>query len=160
MTEQESVSDALAEEAAELIQETNAQYEERRREQEEFLETVAEEEGAEVLETQCNLMGDYTVTLEAKLDGDLMDRMGHMDARVERFENGEARGYEISETADEISQLLADVISDEGWPKSLFYDAYRDNGLEPLGVMLERVFEALEEERDRRSGAADGFRQK
>lgn len=156
--EAEPVQDELAEEAADLILEAEEQYQEAQAEQEEFLETVQEEEGAEVLETQCNIIGDFTVPIKAKLDGALMDKMGHMDARIERFQEGEARGYEISETADEISQILADVIDDPSWHKDKFYTAYESEGLDPLGVMLERVFESLKTERERRQGAAEGFR--
>jgi len=157
--EPDTIDDDLADEAGELILEANEQYQERKAEQEAFLETVAEEEGAETLETPCELMGEYTVTVRATLDGDLMDRMSRLDERMERFESGDARGYEISETADEIAQLLADVIDGGTWDKATFYEAYRREGLDPLGVMLERVFTALQAERERRSGAADGFRQ-
>jgi len=87
-----------------------------------------------------------------------MDRMSHLDARMERFENGEARGYEISETADEVSQLLADLIDGDDWTKRKFYSAYEAEGLDPLGVMLERVMNAVKDERERREGVADGFR--
>lgn len=154
----EPVQDDLAEEAADLILEAEQQYQENLAEQEAFLETVAEEEGAEVLETQCNLIGDYTVPLKAKLSGEIMDRMGALDDRLERLNAGEARAYEISETADEVSQLLADVINDESWHKEKFYAAYQSEGLDPLGVMLERAFKALKQERERRQGTADGFR--
>ncbi len=153
-----SDADPLAEDAAELVMETAEEYEEAKAEHEEFLETVQEEEGVEVLETKCNIMGDYTVTLKATMDGELMDRLGHMDARMERFENGEARGYEVSQTADEVSQLLADIIADDGWPKEKFYAAYEQTDLNALGVMLERAFESLKEERERMEGVADGFR--
>ncbi len=57
----ETVDDDLANQAAELIQEADQQLQQNREEQQEFLNTVSEEEGAEVLETQCNLIGDYTV---------------------------------------------------------------------------------------------------
>lgn len=154
-TPPESELDQLA---ADLARQTDNKFEQHKEEQEEFLATVAEEEGAEVLETKCNLIGEYVVPLKAKLDGELMDTMGHLDARVERFETGEARGYEISETADDISQLLADVIDDPEWHKSKFYKAYESEGLDPLGVMLERVFESLKAERERQQGAAEGFR--
>ncbi len=156
--EPETIDDDLADEAGEMLLEMEAEYEEKMAEQEAFLETVAEEEGSEVLETQCNLIGDYTVPIKAKLNGELMDRLSHMDARVERFENGEARGYEITETADEISQILADVVNDDSWGKEKFYAAYEQEGLAPLGVMLERAFESLKEERERQQGAAEGFR--
>ena len=154
----ETINDDLADDAAELIQETHDQYEQNRQEQEAFLETVAEEEGAEVLETKCNIIGEYTVPLQAKLSGEIMDRMGALDDRLERLEAGEARAYEISETADEVSQLLADVIDEPTWDKRKFYEAYESEGLEPLGTMLERVFESLKQERERRRGTADGFR--
>lgn len=156
--EPETIDDALADDAAEMLLEMEEEYEEKMAEQEAFLETVAEEEGSEVLETQCNIIGDYTVPIKAKLNGELMDRLSHMDARVERFEQGEARGYEITEAADEISQILADVVDDTSWGKEKFYAAYEQEGLAPLGVMLERAFESLKEERERQQGAAEGFR--
>jgi hypothetical protein len=156
--EPETLNDELADEAGEMLLEMEEEYEEKMAEQEAFLETVAEEEGSEVLETKCTIIGDYTVDIRAKLNGELMDRLSHMDARVERFENGEARGYEITETADEISQILADVVNDDSWGKEKFYAAYEQEGLAPLGVMLERAFESLKEERERQQGAAEGFR--
>ena len=144
--------------AADLALDAKESFEQSRVEQEAFLETVAQEEGAEVLETQCNLIGDYTVPLKAKLDGDLMDAMGRIDDRLQRLQGKQGRAYEITETADEVSQLLADVIDDPEWHKSKFYAAYQSEGLDPLGVMLERAFESLKQERERRNGTADGFR--
>lgn len=144
--------------AADLALDAKESHEENLQEQEEFLDTVAEEEGAEVLETQCNIIGDYTIPLKAKLDGQLMDAMGRIDARLERLEQGQGRGYEFSETAEEVSQLLADVIDDPEWHKSKFYKAYESEGLDALGVMLERAFNSLKQEKERRAGTADGFR--
>lgn len=152
------MSDDLAEDAAELIQETNEKYQERKEEQAEFLDAVAEEEGEPPLETQCNLIADYTVPLRAKLNGEIMDKMGAVDARLERLENEQGRAYEISETADTVAQLLADVIDDPEWHKDKFYAVYESEGLDPLGLMLERAFEQLKEEKERRDGSADGFR--
>jgi hypothetical protein len=144
--------------AQELVEDTQDKYEETQAAQAEFLESVAEESGAEVLETQCNLIGEYTVPLRAKLSGDIMDRMGALEDRLERMQSGEAAAYEVGETADSIAQILADIIDDPEWHKRKFYAAYEAEGLEPLGVMTERVFEALRDERERRQGAADGFR--
>ena len=144
--------------AADLALDAKESFEQSREEQEAFLETVAQEEGAEVLETQCNLIGDYTVPLKAKLDGDLMDAMGRIDDRLQRLQGKQGRAYEITETAEEVSQLLADVIDDPEWHKSKFYAAYQSEGLDPLGVMLERAFNSLKQERERRNGTADGFR--
>jgi len=145
--------------AQELVEDTQDKYEETQAAQAEFLESVAEESGAEVLETQCNLIGEYSVPLRAKLSGDIMDRMGALEDRLERMESGNAAAYEVGETADEISQILADIIDDPEWHKSKFYKAYEAEGLAPLGVMTERVFESLKDERDRRRGTANGFRQ-
>lgn len=144
--------------AADLALDAKKSHKQNKQEQQEFLDTVSEEEGADVLETQCNIMGDYVVPLRAKLNGDLMDAMGRIDARLERLENEEGRAYEFSETADEASQLLADAIDDPEWHKAKFYAAYENEGLKPLGVMLNRVFTNLKEERERRRGVSDGFR--
>jgi hypothetical protein len=144
--------------AQELVDDTQEKFAETQAAQDEFLQTVAEESGAEVLQTQCNLIGEYTVPLEAKLSGEVMDRMGALEDRIERMESGDAPVHEIGETADEISQILADIIDDPEWHKSKFYAAYEAEGLGPLGVMTERVFESLKDERERRRGTADGFR--
>jgi hypothetical protein len=147
--------DALAED---LVAQAESKYEETQEAQQEFLESVARESGAEILETQCNLIGEYTVPLKAKLTGDIMDRMGGLEDRLERMQAGDAAAYEVGETADAIAQILADIIDDPEWHKSKFYAAYEAEGLGPLGVMTERVFESLKQERERRQGAADGFR--
>ena len=159
MADAEPEPGELDEFAAQLAAETDEKFEENREKQDEFLDTVAEEEGAEVLETECNLIGEYTVPLQAKLDGKLMDAMGRIDDRLERIQAGEARAYEIGDTAEEVSELLADVIDDATWDKRTFYQAYEDEGIDPLGVMLERAFESLKTEKERRQGTADGFRQ-
>jgi len=144
--------------AAELMQEAEQEYQQKREEQEEFLSTVAEEEGQETLETECNIVGDYVVPIRAKLNGELMDQLGEMDARLERLEAEEGRAYEFGEAADRASQVLADAIDDKDWHKSKFYAVYEEEGIQPLGVMLRRVFESLKTERERRQGAAEGFR--
>ena len=144
--------------AADLVLETHEEYQERQAEHEAFLETVAEEEGAETLTTECNLIGEYTVPLEAKLNGAVMDDLGAIHAGLERLEEGEGAAYEISEAADQAAQLLADVIADPEWHKAKFYAAYEAEGLDPIGVMIERVFDALQAEQKRRRGTADGFR--
>jgi len=144
--------------AVALQQEAQQDYQEQRQEQEEFLQTVKEEEGADTLETECNIVGDYVVPLKAKLDGALLDEMGEMDARLERLQEGEGRAYEFGEAADRASQMLADVINSPEWRKDTFYKSYEEEGLEPLGAMLERAFESLKAEKERQEGAAEGFR--
>ena len=154
----DSVNDDLAEEAADLILEADEQLQERRAEHEEFLDTVAAEEGAEVLETSVNLIGEYVVDVRVKIDGELTDRMAHMESRIKRATSGEGSMIDVSETADDVAQLLADMVDDPGWSKAKFYAAYEAEGLDPLGVMLQRIMESVEQERERRHGTAEGFR--
>jgi len=82
--------------AQELVETADDNYQQSQERQQAFLDTVADEEGAEVLETQCNLVTGYTVPLKAKLSGDIMDRMGALEDRLERMEDGDARAYERS----------------------------------------------------------------
>jgi hypothetical protein len=145
--------------AAELVTNTKEKFAQSQAAQDEFLESVAEESGAEVLETQCNIIAEYTVPVKTKLSGEVLDRMGALEDRLERMEAGNAAAYEVGETADEIAQLLADMVDDPEWHKRKFFAAYKAEGLAPLGDMTQRVFESLRDERERRQGAADGFRQ-
>ena len=154
----EGTSDQLAEDAADLILEANESLEQRRAEQEAFLETVEEETDAPVVETTCNILADYTVDVTARLDGELTDRLGEMEARLERVDAGEGHAYDISEVADETSQMLADLIDDETWDKPTFYEAYERTGVEPLLEMFEEVFDSIKTERERMEGVAEGFR--
>ena len=145
--------------AAELAQDAKESFEESREEQAAFLDAVAADEGAEVLETTCTIKG-HTVPVSARLSGEIMDRMGAIDNRLERIENENSRAYEYSELADEVCQLLADVTDDPALTKQEFYRTYERHNIPPLGVVLERVFESLKQERERQEGAADGFRKK
>jgi glutaredoxin 2 len=149
------MSDDFNERAADMVLETEQEYQEKKAEQEAFLDAVAEESDVEILETKCNLIGDFVVPVRAKLSGEVMERMEALDERMQKLDTGDAR---VSETADEVSQLLADLIDDPEYNKQLFYDVYRKNNLNELSGLLETVFTALKEERKRRRGAADGFR--
>jgi hypothetical protein len=158
--EDEPIQDDLAQNAAALIQDANETYRERQREQAEFLETVAEEEGEEILETTCNIIGDYTVPLKAKMNGELIDRMTHVQETGKQIEeNPEAEGHKMSRVAEEMCQILDDVINDPDYNKEMFYKAYRAEGFKAIMAMLERAFGSLQDERERREGVADGFRQ-
>jgi len=156
--EPDTIDDDLADQAGELILEANEELEQRRAEQEAFLETVEEETDAPVVETPCNIIGDYTVDIRAELDGELTDRLGEMEARLERVDAGEGHAYDISDVADETSQMLADLITDPTWDKRTFYEAYERTGIEALLKMFEAVFSAIKAERERQVGAAEGFR--
>ena len=145
--------------AADLALAAKDDYEEAQAEQEEFLNTVAEEEGEAPIETECNIIGEYTVPVRAKMNGELIDRMSAVQAQGKRIERDpEAEGHKMSEVADEMCQVLADVINDPEWTKRKFYQAYRAEGPEPILTMLDRVFDSLKKEKERMEGRADGFR--
>lgn len=141
-----------------LVEQTRERHEEREQEIAEFHEAVKEESDAVVLETTCNLAGDIVVDISAKRNGDLMDRMGHIEERLEYVETEERGTYKITEAADDAAQLLADVVDDPAFTKDEFYTVYQSEGLDELGKMLRRVFNSLEQEGERLQGAADGFR--
>ena len=145
--------------AQDLVEDATQEFEQSREEQAAFLDAVADEEGAEVLETTASIKG-HGVPVSARLNGDVMDAMGRIDSRLERIEREEARAYEVSDTADDVAQLLADVTDDPALTKREFYRQYEAHGIDPLGVVLEEVFSALKTEKERREGAADGFRKK
>lgn len=144
----------------EVMKKTEEKYEQAQEQKAEFLEEVKEDSESEVIETECNLVGDMVVTVRAKRNGELIDRMGHMEERLEYVEQNESGTYQITEFADNASQLLADIVQDSGLDKDAFYQAYREEGIDELGKMLENVFGAIETEVERKQGAADGFRQK
>ena len=145
--------------AQDLVEDASQEFEQSREEQAAFLDAVADEEGAEVLETTASIKG-HSVPVSARLNGDVMDAMGRIDSRLERIEREEARAYEVSDTADDVAQLLADVTDDPALTKREFYRQYEAHGIDPLGVVLEEVMTALRDEKERREGAADGFRKK
>ena len=127
MSDQEPVKDDIAEQAGELILEADEQYQQNKAEQEAFLETVAQEEGAEVLETTCNLVGEYVVDIKAKLSGDIMDRMGALDDRVERIDVG--------------SIVISNVIT---------------NGSKVITILINRVHKVTESDPIGRISSTDG----
>lgn len=155
------MTDDLNERAADMVLETEQEYQEKKAEQEAFLDTVSEHEGTPPIETECNLIGEYTVPLKAKLNGELIDRMSAVQAQGKRIEeNPREEGHKVSEVADRACQILADVIDDPDWHKDKFYAAYQSEGFDPLLTMLDRAFESLKNERERMEGRADGFRPK
>jgi len=142
----------------EVMQQTEEKYQEAQENKAEFLESVKEDSDAEIIEATCNLVGDMVVDIEAKRNGDLIDRMGAIEEQLQYVETNEEGMYRITEVADRASQLLADIVQDSGLDKDAFYTAYRQEGIDELGNMIETVFEAIEQEVERKQGAADGFR--
>ena len=146
-------------ELADLVEETREKHEETKQEQEEFLNALEENEGKPTLETKVNLTGDYVVTAKADLNGELMDRLSHIDERLDNVTNGDGRLYEVSEAADDAAQLLDDLIVESQYNKELFYNAYERQGLEILVSFFAEIIEGLQSARERQHGVADGFRQ-
>jgi hypothetical protein len=141
-----------------LMEKTDERYEERQEDIADFHQAVQEESETEVIETTCNIVGDVTVGVTAKRNGELMDRMGHIEERLEYVETEKQGTYNITEAAQDAAQLLADVVDDPELTQGEFYKVYRGEGLEELGKMLKTVFSSIEKESERRRGAADGFR--
>jgi len=143
---------------SELVEQTQERYEESQERQSEFLDAVQDESETDLIETECNLVGDIVTPVSAKYDGELIDRFGELEDRLTQIDNGNGGLSDVSTVADEISQFLADVVDDPDLNKDAFYKAYRSEGLSPLGEMLETAFEAIKTEAERKQGAADGFR--
>ena len=144
--------------ALELVESAKEKHQERQREQREFLDAIADESEAEIIEATAKLAEGFTVGVSAKRNGELMDRMGHIEEKLEYVEDEGHGTYKISEAADDASQLLDDLVDDNSLDKETFYRVYRSEGLETLGTLLERAFDAIETEVGRRQGTADGFR--
>jgi len=142
----------------ELIDQTRARHEEAQEEIQEFHEAISEESDAEVLETQYNIAGDIVIDVSAKQNGELMDRMGAVEQKLEKVEQEESGVYRVTEAAEEAAQILADVTDNPEYTKDVFYEVYRTEGLEELGKKLRGAFEAIQNEGERLKGAADGFR--
>ena len=141
--------------AAELVTEARERHEQRRAEQEAFLEAVADEEGAEVIETHVTLVEGFDVDVSVRLDGELDETLAEIEERTQT-ENPSAS--DVKFTAERAAGLLADAIDDDGYPRRLFIDTWHREGLAALGTMLKRVLEGVKAERERAHGVAEGFR--
>lgn len=151
--------DASPEEQKEVILEASKQQKQASDEaQAELLDSLSEEHGTERVQTPVTLAGDVTGTVDVELNGELMDRFGVMEERLEELEDGERGLYRIGEAAEDVSQLLADMLVEPEYNKEFFYGVYEDTNLNAVGALLERVSEAIEDERERMAGAAEGFR--
>ena len=151
-------SDSPQEQKQKLKQATAERAQERQQKQQELLEAIAEDDdaGAERIQTTANLVGDITADVDVKLDGSLTDRFSAIEARADSAD--EDSMIAVSETADDAAQLLADMLADPDYDKQYFYTVYEREGIDALGVILENVGDAIESERERMTGAADGFR--
>jgi len=154
----EPTNDALADEAAELIRETNEQYQQNREEQHELLKAVAEEDGAPLLETQCEIY-DHVVPVSGRLTGGLMERFESLDDEIQRRQDGDDDARRVSAIIRELTEELSALIDDGELTADELYQLYRREGGEPLRTIADNVIDALKREDERERGTADGFRE-
>lgn len=143
----------------ELVAEANERYQQDREEREAFLSAVAEEDGAEVIETHVTLIEGFDVDVAARLDGRLTDTLAAIEKQVK---GEEVSAMDVRDTAERTAMLLERVVDEpEASPpydRDLFMQVYDREGLAALGKMLRRVLEGVKAERERREGVSDGFR--
>jgi len=154
----ETIDDEVADQAAELLMETEEAYQEQKAEQEAIIEEIGEEAGAPLLETKCNIIGERVVPVSAKLNGDLIDRFGKIDARLSKGEEADSAVYEFGQAVRDGCELLADMIDDKTWDATTLLAAYKQEGHGAILTMINNVFDSLTKERERVEGAASGFR--
>lgn len=126
-------------------------------EQQEILGEIQEEHGGELIETPVNIAGDYTANIKTKLNGELISRMGAVQDRLEAGEENESL-RDIDAAMDEAATILDGIIEEPEYDKKLFFNVYDQEGPESLAAIIEKVFDALEQEQERKQGAVDGFR--
>jgi len=157
-SEPETIDDDLADEAGELILETEEAYQEQKAEQHDLLDAVAEEDGAPLLETKCDIHG-VTVPVSGRLTGAFVERVEDLDAEAKRRADGESEQTGVSDIVRELADIIADLIDDPELTAAGVYQTYRQEGVGPVRTILEKVMAALQQEEERVRGTADGFRQ-
>jgi len=156
-SEEHTANDNLANEAAELIQETNAEYEQNKQDQHDLLDAVAEEDGAPLLETKCEIYG-HVVPVSGRLTGGFIERVEALDAEAKEIANEENPDRSVSDVIRELAEIGDDLIDDPELTADQIYQVYVDNGPRPVRTVIEEVIESLQREEERVSGDADGFR--
>jgi len=145
--------------AAELAQETDEKFQSNKEDQHALLEAAAEEDGAPLLETKCEIYGEV-VPVSGRLTGDLIDRVTQLDNTAKAVADGEEDAGELQTIISELTGICADLIDDDDLTQSELYKLYRAEGVTPLRTITENVMSALQQEDERVSGAANGFRTK
>jgi len=158
MSDAEPEPGELDEFAAQLAAETDEKFESRKEDQHALLEAAAEEDGAPLLETQCEIYGEV-VPVSGRLTGELIDRTTQLDKTAKAISNGDKDPSELLHVIREITEICADLIDDEELTQQELYKLYRAEGVKPLRRITDEVMGALQKERERVSGDADGFRQ-
>lgn len=145
--------------AAQLAQETDEKFQSNKEDQHALLEAAAEEDGAPLLETQCEIYGEV-VPVSGRLTGDLIDRVTQLDNTAKAVADGDKDAGELQTVIEELTSICADLIDDAELTQTELYKLYRAEGVTPLRTITENVMTALQQEDERVSGAADGFRSK
>jgi len=143
--------------AAQLAQETDEKFEQSREEQHELLEAVASEDGAPLLETQCEIHG-LTVPISGRLTGEFVERIEGLDAEAKRRAEGDGERAGVSDIIRELAEIIDDLIDDEELTADGVYRMYQQEGVMPVRTILEEVMASLRREEERVNGTADGFR--
>lgn len=147
----------LSEQAVELVEQATEAHEQSREEQHELLEAVAEEDGAPLLETQCEIYG-VVVPVSGRLTGSFIERVEELDAEARKRAEGDGGG--VSDIVRELCEILDGLIDDDELTQRGLYRQYREEGVRPIRTILDETMDALEAEQERVEGTADGFRQK
>lgn len=161
----DELTDLSEEEKAErrerLLEESRETRRELEAEQEQLLESLDDEHGGDLIETPVTLPGDNLATVECVLNGELMDRMAHVDSMLAALDDSDPQPgsmANIGDAMDEAAAVLADITREPKYSKEVFFEIYRRYGPEALGAHVEAVFGAIDHETERKAGAAKGFR--
>lgn len=157
MSEAEPKQDDVAERALEVAKETEEAYQAQKEQQHELLEAVAEEDGAPLLETRCNIYG-VTVPVSGRLTGEFVERVEALDAEAKRRADGESDDTGVSDIIAELCEILDGLIDDDELTTEGLYQQYRQEGVGPVRTIIDEVMDALKDEQERVEGTADGFR--
>lgn len=161
--EPETIDDDVADAAGALMQEAGETLEERREDQHDLLQAVAEEDGAPLLETKCEIYG-HVVPVSGRLTGAFIERVEELDAEAKRRANADsdddAAGRGVSDIVAELADILDDLIDDPELTGEDLYVQYQQEGVGPIRTILDEVMDSLEREQERVEGTAKGFRSK
>ncbi len=150
-------ADFLGDDGVALAEEARDGHRDAISERESFLSALRESEGADTLQTEVTLVAGHSVSVSVTLNGAFIRRLSKIEQTVDGM-GDEASASDVNDAALEVAEILAEVIDTEGYDKSTFIQVYESEGLNVLGYLLSKVFEGVKRERERRRGAADGFR--
>ena len=144
--------------AADLAQDAQESFEENKAKQHDLLDAVAEEDGAPLLETKCDIHG-ITVPVSGRLTGAFVERIERLDAEAKKRANGESDKSGVSDIIRELAVIIDDLIDDPELTARGVYQTYQSEGVKPVRTILEEVMAALQREQERVEGTAKGFRE-